>query len=101
MSAGAGDGEHLILEQTLNREDGVDVVGPVTALAAIRTLRIEEFGELLLPIAQGMDLHSRDLRGYADANCFFGPRALLRRHVLMNSLPLVVTRELSDAVGQI
>ena|ERR1700723_11301 len=65
-SAGAGDGEALVVKQALNFEDGFDVFTAVEAVAAgaLHWLQCGKFG---FPVAQDEGLSRGETANFADA----------------------------------
>lgn len=54
----------------MEEEDGLDVLGSVSALSAGCSNRVEETFKFLLPITEGVHFHASYLTGHADANAF-------------------------------
>lgn len=66
MLARSGDTEHLVAEESLDQEEGLNILWAVTALTAGGSFRIEEIGELTLPISERVDFDARDETCRAD-----------------------------------
>jgi len=75
MPPRAGDAEHLIAQQALDDKERLNIFRPVSPLPAPGSVRVQEFGELPLPIAQGMDFDPRDQARRTDR---YGPVILGR-----------------------
>ena len=55
--AGSGDAKHLVTKEALHQKERLNVFGTVSALSAFRSLGMQKFRELALPIAQRVDLN--------------------------------------------
>src|SRR5690242_1483853 len=82
VPASSRNGEHLVAQQPLDRENRLNIFGTITALAAVCPVWVEECLELAFPITQGMHLDACDPAGNADAYRLIHLLPLLGRHAL-------------------
>ena len=71
MLAGAGDAEHLVSQEPFDQKQRLNVFRPVAALAARGSVRVQELGEFLLPVAEGMHFNTGDNACRANRNGSF------------------------------
>ena len=60
MSPGACNAEHLVPQEALDNEQGLNILRPVATLPALGSLWIQKFREFPLPITEGMNLDTGD-----------------------------------------